>query len=699
MQVTRPKQFLDNSGDSLQFLEPGHVIASRYRVKRPLGRGGMGSVYLAEDLVLGVGEIAVKVLRRGGVEEHAAVNRFLREVRLTHKIQHENVVRTFDFGQDGELIFYTMVYLPGQSLDVAITEGGLPYHTVVDIAAQLIRGISAVHAVGVVHRDVKPENIIVNSDGTLKITDFGIARADSTPATIFASDVLGTLRYVAPEVLRGNPATSAVDYYALGVVLFELLSGRAPFREINPAQLILSKIEDDVPSIASFRSDIPKWFVNGVDQLLAHEPNVRVKAAQAFAVELDKHTSIAKPLTERASADRHDYTVRLGLLERISERARPYVHLSLIQCLCVVLCSLFALPISRTDIFAQLEASYDATLFRLRGRATPHPNIAVISMDEQSYASLGVPLTSPWPRSLHAKLLTNLADAGAKRVVFDIIFADADLDNKDDQLLAAAMKRVPTVLGAALGLSQRATINGAFLLEELLQPAELFEVESVGTGVVGLPYTLGRVGDFPRVSSAVFPNVTTLAEMAVALDRDEARLPSRDAHINFYGPGKTIPTMPYELVVGPESGHSLAELFSGKIVFVGLGLRSSTGPSQRDAFVTPFDQQTFGAEIHATAASNLLLGDWIQQSAPLVRALVSVGCAMLLSLIVVSLSGPLALVLLVSSLALIGAVQYVVFLAGWLTPCVAGCVWGIFIGLLLRILGAQPVMWLRRRGA
>jgi len=507
---------------------------------------------------------------------------------------------------------------------------------------------------------------------------------------MFASDVFGTLRYVAPEILQGDSADRAADFYALGVVLFELLTGRGPFAEENPARLILDKIEQQAPSVQTFRTDLPAWLVQGVEGLLERQPEPRMIAVHSFAAALDAHappqlTGVERLLSVAVGDDR-----RARVSKDTKSYLRPNVQLSAIQFLWVLLGALFALPIASTDMLSEIEVSYADSLFRLRGPVPSHPGLVVVSMDEQSYARLGVPLTAPWPRELHRTLLTTLAEAGAKRVVFDIIFANADRDNHDDRALAEEMKRVPTVLGAALGVAQRATMNGSFLLEELLQPAEIFEIESVGVGVVGLPQRFGRVREFPRIHSEVFPSVNSLAEIAVALDLGHNTKPQAGALLNFYGPSKSIPTIPYEMVVSHEQTELLNDLFRDKIVFVGLGLRSSTGASQRDAFVTPYDQQTYGAELHATAASNLLQRDWIEQPSARLQALVTFMCAGGLSLILVTLTGMTAILVLAGAVVAVAATQFLLFLAGWFVPVVSGILWGVFCGLLLRLVVVQP---------
>jgi serine/threonine protein kinase len=699
-QLNLPNSSAGNS--PLPFFAPGHVIAGRYRVIRPLGRGGMASVYLAEDTVLGESEVAVKILQDRFQGGQSLVDRFIREVRLTHKIHHRNVVRTFDFGQDGSTLFYTMEYLPGDSLESLVQQGASAPPVVMQIAAQLLRGLAAVHGVGVIHRDLKPANVIVAADGTLKITDFGVARVSAAPATLFAKDVLGTVAYVAPEVLRGEQPTKAVDFYALGVVLYELLTGVLPFEDDNTGRLIIRKLEEDAQSVRELRADLPEWFADAIDGLLERDLAQRMKAVDQLAVGLDMYArggdgrSIREDLfpSEKPFVNR---TTRI--IPRIEASIKSYSKLSLVQSLLIILCALFAIPISATDSFSKLELEYLDSLFALRGPRVAHKDVIVVSMDEQSYAQLGVPLTSPWPRALHARLLDVLADAGAKRVVFDVIFADATAGNADDRALAGAMSRVPTVLGAALGFSQRATINGAFLLEELLKPAAIFEAQSVGIGVVGMPQKFGRVRSFLDSPSEVFPNLSSLGEMGVIVDREGSRLPDANSLINFYGPSKSIPTVPYEMVVSDQGARFPTDMFRGKVVFVGLGLRSSTGPSQRDAFITPFDAATYGTEVHATVASNLLANDWIRQPAGWISCCIQVGVAAFAAWLVFSLSGPGAVLILalVGGLFAVGALA--LFYAGWFVPAATGVMWGLFSGLLLRIVLAQSASRRARRAA
>jgi serine/threonine protein kinase len=679
---------------------PGALIAGRYRILRPLGQGGMASVYLAEDLVLGKAEVAIKVLKGHSRDKERAelTERFIREVQLTHRINHQHVVRTFDFGRDGETVFYTMEYLPGRPLDYIIKDGGCEMSQVLRFAAQLVKGLAAIHGVGVIHRDLKPANIIVSDTGILKITDFGIARASSAQATMVSSQVLGTVAYISPELLQGAVATKATDYYSFGTILYELLTGQTPLYDDNPARVMMRKLEEEAPSVLTLRPDTPQWLAQVVEGLLSRDLSQRERAMQHLAAfTATRHSELA--IVDHV-AQGFDKTLHLPEAPTLrAKNGAPWRWISLftIRSLFIILCALIAIPIRSTDTWTKIEADHLDTLFRFRGKRSPHPDIVIVAIDEQSYSQLQVPLTAPWPRALHAQLLSMLADAGAKRVVFDVLFTGSDPTNTNDMQLAHSITRVPTVLGAALGYTQKATINGAFLLEELLQPDAMFERESIGIGIVGLPQKFGRVRGFFESRSAVFPHLSSLAEMAVILDRTSQGRPAQGDLINFYGPSKTIPTLSYEMVVKNSDPRHLRQVFENKIVFVGLGLRSSTGPSQRDAFTTPFDELTYGTELHATAASNLMQDSWIRQPPLWIQDLATAGVAGLIGLVLVFGAGIEAVLLLAALIFSVGSVQYLLFTFNIFVPLVSGVVWGVCAGILIRVVVVVPVgersMW------
>jgi serine/threonine protein kinase len=647
----------------------------------------MASVYLAEDVVLGESTVAIKVLRKDRNLKDDNVQRFLREVRLTHKINHENVVRTFDFGQDGDTLFYTMEYLPGATLEALLLEPEFPISRALSIAAQIMRGLAAIHSVGVLHRDLKPANIIMDDNGKLKIADFGIARGGSSLLTVDSGQIVGTITYVAPETLIGEEATVAVDYYALGAIVYQLLTQRAPIEDEVPARLLLRKVEEAPRDPQELREDIPDWLARGLMGLLEVDPKVRMKAVNYFASNLDTYaprsvndTLVGKLVPDTLAID--EVLVDKPLRNKLIGRGRRGTLIT--KAMLSVLVGMLTIPLSLTETSGRAELNHFDTLFQLRGEKSPRSDVTIIGLDEQSYSTLSVPLTAPWPRELHTKLLHKLAPYAPRRVVFDVIFADASPDKSVDEGLAAAIGGVPTILGAATGLSLQATINGSYLLEQLIRPSDTVARKAAGIGNVTFQAADGRVRDLSVERSQMFPDLPSLAEAASGIGAEGVRPDSRSL-INYYGPSRTIPTVPYYMVLSDENPLP-ADVFKDKIVFVGLNLRSRTGPSQREAFVTPFDSATFGTEVHATATSNLLSRDWIRRL-PLAGEITAQGVlAATFALLLLAASGYLLVLYLTGTVIGILAIQYLAFLLGFFVPVVTPLAFGVFCGLLFRIL-------------
>ena len=242
----------------------------------------------------------------------------------------------------------------------------------------------------------------------------------------------------------------------------------------------------------------------------------------------------------------------------------------------------------------------------LRGSRPPPSDVVVVAMDEESYKNLGFSLNQAWPRAAHAKLLRQLKQAGARKVVLDILFFDAGTDPAADDALARALGAIPSVIGADLGMVEQNSYN----TEALLLPIEEFRTKA-RVALVGLPEEREFVRRFLTPGSEQARGLPTLAEEAV---EGKAHPGPRDL-INYYGPTRTIRTFSYYQAL--ESEHPLPpETFRNKIVFVGLSMRTELGPAQKDAYLTSFTGRgrTFGVEIHATAAGNMLEGSWIRRS-------------------------------------------------------------------------------------
>jgi serine/threonine-protein kinase len=262
----------------------------RYQLLSRIATGGMGEVWRAEDTVLDR-EVAVKVLKHEYADDPTFRERFEAEARHAAGLNHPNIASVFDVGEiddhDGSGTrrpFLVLELVPGQPLSELLRSGQpLAPEQAAEIAAQAADGIAAAHAMGLVHRDVKPANLLVAPEGTVKITDFGIARVADGAAFTQTGQIIGTPHYISPEQAEGAPATAASDIYALGVVLYECLAGTRPFARDTPIQVALAHVREPVPPLGP---DVPSWLRAVVDRSLAKRPEDRYASAGEFAAAL-----------------------------------------------------------------------------------------------------------------------------------------------------------------------------------------------------------------------------------------------------------------------------------------------------------------------------------------------------------------------------------------------------------------------------
>jgi adenylate cyclase len=314
----------------------------------------------------------------------------------------------------------------------------------------------------------------------------------------------------------------------------------------------------------------------------------------------------------------------------------------------------------------QFEMSLSDFWFGLRGVKDPPSEVTIVAMDERSYAELKVPLNQAWPRLLHARLLERLAECGVKKVVFDILFLDASADEVADQRLAQAIAKVPTALGAEASMQQMSGAGGSYIIEDLLTPYPPFQKNAAAIGLVGLPSDQGVIRRFLVERSSQARELATLSEVGAGLlvTSKQARPGPRDL-INYYGPARTIPVLPFYEVLDTEA--KLPDL-KGHTVYVGLMLRTDTGPAQKDIFSAPYGGNIFGVEVHATAAANLLDGSWIRRASAGYEVLLAALGVFLMTLALLSLSPVMGFSLYIICALAWALSSYLLFCQGFFLP-------------------------------
>jgi CheY-like chemotaxis protein len=266
-------------------LRTGQVIADRYVIERAIGSGGMGMVFLATDQELGE-RVAIKTLRPELLTvDDTAIERFRNEIRLARRIAHRNIVRTHDFGKAGDMYFVTMEYVEGTTLRAVLDRRGhLGASAVLAIAKQLAEALRCAHEEGIIHRDIKPQNLLLDAAGTLKVMDFGVARlAQRTSALTQVGMVVGTPTYMAPEQLLDEDSDVRSDLYSAGVVLYECLTGSPPYEARSPVALIGKILQGGAAAPDARMPDVPKQVSAMVMQLLATQPGERIHTAGALS--------------------------------------------------------------------------------------------------------------------------------------------------------------------------------------------------------------------------------------------------------------------------------------------------------------------------------------------------------------------------------------------------------------------------------
>jgi len=292
----RGEESVDVSSTAYALPTP-ELVLDRYRPLRPIGRGGSGSVWLARDERTGL-EIALKIVPREGKR----ASRAAREMEAASRLRHKRCVRAYDFGGDSGHVYIAYEYVEGQTMREALRAGKLSDRDAIEAAAQILDALAHAHRLGIVHRDVKPSNVLVEEgpELSIRLLDFGLAQFDEADTLTAVGDVPGTLAYIAPERLTGGDATTASDIWAVGVLLWESLAGEHPFWGV-PLPQVAAAIESGAPPLAETRSDLPPAVADAVSSALAVDPTRR-PSAERLAQEL--RAAVTSPRRDRTSPAR-----------------------------------------------------------------------------------------------------------------------------------------------------------------------------------------------------------------------------------------------------------------------------------------------------------------------------------------------------------------------------------------------------------
>src|SRR3989442_6384043 len=277
------------------------VFDKRYVIKRKLGSGGMADVYLAEDQELGR-RVALKLLDERHASDEQFVERFRREAQSAGRLNHPNIVSIFDRGLAEGTYYIAMEYLDGRTLkELLVRNGPTPIPIAIDYARQILSALAFAHRNGIVHRDIKPHNIVVGGDGRLKVTDFGIARSGASQMTEVGS-IVGTAQYLSPEQARGAPVDPRSDLYSLGIVLYEMLTGKVPFTGDAPVEIAMKHLSAIPEPPSKIRPGVPHDLDAVVMRALAKDPEQRYGSAEEMDADLARVSRgvAVSPKTEEA---------------------------------------------------------------------------------------------------------------------------------------------------------------------------------------------------------------------------------------------------------------------------------------------------------------------------------------------------------------------------------------------------------------
>src|SRR3954465_1020380 len=281
----------------------GTLLSGRYRLDAQIGTGGMSTVYRAFDTVL-ERRVAIKVMHRETATDSDQLERFRREARAVAQLNHPHIVTVIDAGEDEGMPYIVFEYVEGETLKDRIRRfGRLPIQESIAYAIEIARALGVAHARHIVHRDVKPQNVLIDEEGSAKVTDFGIARTLDEEGLTAEGRVLGTTDYVSPEQALGQPVTPQSDLYSLGIVLYEMLTGDVPFHGETPVAVAMKHVREEVPDVQARRPEISAATASVIDRALAKDLSLRYEDAAAMVADLENVLAIEANRTGQTTGE------------------------------------------------------------------------------------------------------------------------------------------------------------------------------------------------------------------------------------------------------------------------------------------------------------------------------------------------------------------------------------------------------------